>query len=153
MERKIKCGKMNLKLTVTIMSIWLVHLTSYGQDETLGRVKLKLKYMAYACGECYPEYSVVKILLPKKYSQFKWLKGKDIYVDFSASENEELEKMRVTCAVCFFYDVEGILTKTQDARFILKPENYRVYERGKNCCAAMTKMLEEGRKESVNKIQ
>lgn len=143
---------MNLKsnVAVTIALVCIVPFSIYGQDKSLEKVKLKLQYMAYACGDCYPEYRVVKIIEPKNDKTANWLKGKDVNVDFSDKDEDRIESMRGNCAICFYYEVEGALVRKDSAKLVLVPMNYKMYEKSKGCCDKMTKALEEGRKKSSN---
>jgi hypothetical protein len=105
--------------------------------------------MAYACGDCYAQYKVLKVLSPTTGTELEWLKDKDIYVQFSDSTSAEIEKMKLTCETCFLYEVEGMLKK-EDSKITLLAQGYRAYEKYKNCCLKRTKRLEAGRRKSLN---
>ena len=108
-------------------------------------IRIKTQYMSYACGECYPQYHILKILSTKQDKRdFKYLIGKDIHIEFNGKAKTEIEQQMEECPICFFYEVSGVITK-KDTTIALIASDYRMYDRFKNCCNDFRKRISDGR--------
>ncbi len=97
-------------------------------------VQLQLKDMAYACGDCYPNYRIDKVFFSEENSkvQASYL-NKEIYVDFVGKNiKNQLEKM--TCsATCYTYVLYGVLKQNGYGMLKLEATGGKISVNSK-CC-------------------
>jgi hypothetical protein len=75
------------------------------------KVRLKCRYMAYACGECEPQYRIEEIskVYKGKVNRAAIL-GKDVKVVFKSHIFEKkLDSMVAPCAICYDFYIDGDL--------------------------------------------
>jgi len=97
-----------------------------------GKMKIKCHYMAYACGDCYPQYHVDSII---KGEAMVDILGTDLLLVFNKPGLEtSLEEQTWRCKICYDFYLTGELKKS------VAKGNYFVVERGgykmrfKECC-------------------
>jgi hypothetical protein len=67
--------------------------------------------MAYACGDCYPQFRVDSILYPNESK--KALVEQDVYLVYKNNGRETpLEQMVDSCWICYQYRVDGQLVES-----------------------------------------
>jgi hypothetical protein len=94
-------------------------------------ITIKCRYMAYACGDCHPQYRVEKILGPR--SSYGEILNTDIVVHFVSAEQSRVIDNEVSkCAICFDYFFTGRLKKNLNGTFF-QVESYKLVKR-KKCC-------------------
>ena len=96
-------------------------------------VSVKCVYMAYACGDCYPQYSVSEVL-PS--SLDKKLLKKDIDIEFASKEQEEEFKKQIgVCGICHTYDFKGDLYySNKKGCYVIKLGEYKLKLKDEKCC-------------------
>ena len=95
-------------------------------------IQLQCRYMAYACGDCYPQYQVEKVFEGRAAQQE--LLGKDIYLEFEDEQKQrEFEGLEANCAFCFLYKLRGDLRHSFAKGYILKVKEYHL-EETPGCC-------------------
>src|SRR6266498_4508249 len=97
--------------------------------------KLEFSYMAYACGDCYAQYKVNRILRPEK-NELKDLVGTDIKVIFKEDKLEKrIDSLTGKCAICYNYYFVGTLTKKRNnSYYILSADSCNFSLRDSTCC-------------------
>ena len=96
-------------------------------------VEVKTVYMAYACGECYPQYSVIQV---QPASLKKELHQQDIDIEFKDKKQADMFEEKVgLCARCFVYDFKGDLyySGKKDC-YVIKLSEYHLKLTDKECC-------------------
>lgn len=94
-------------------------------------VKIKCTYMAYACGDCYPQFRIDDI-----YSDNgnKLIKGEDVYLKIiDNGEEKKLEEKIDSCWICYDYYIDGKATKHLFGSKTVLISKYHIILR-KNCC-------------------
>jgi hypothetical protein len=87
--------------------------------------------MAYACGECQPQYKITEVF-DKKY---QFLKGTDIDIDFKKFKLDSIEKQTSDCAICYDYYLTGNLRYNRFSKTYLIQVQEGYYKlRFQNCC-------------------
>lgn len=96
-------------------------------------VSVKCMYMAYACGDCYPQYNVRDV---SPLSLKKQLLKKDIDIEFaSEGQEEEFKKNVGICGICYMYDFKGHLFYSKKKKcFVIKLDDYKLKLKDKKCC-------------------
>lgn len=96
-------------------------------------VSVKCMYMAYACGDCYPQYNV-RDVYPSSLRQ-KLLK-KDIDIEFASKEQEkEFIKKVGICRICYKFDFNGDLFYSEKKNcYVIKLDSYKIQLMDKKCC-------------------
>jgi hypothetical protein len=122
---------MKIKVLAFIFSI----LVYWGcTTKSIGEIKLRCSYMAYACGDCYTQFKVDSVLSVNDES--KGLLGQDIsiYIEENGAI-VPLEQKVDKCWICYDYYVSGYLEKQwfiSYNKFIAK--NYDLVLRSPDCC-------------------
>lgn len=98
-------------------------------------VRLKCLYMAYACGDCYPQYKIQELYEPKTYG--REIIGKDLDVSFESREEESKFEQEVgACGICYSYDFKGNLSYSYRKKcYELKVFSYSLKMENKDCCS------------------
>lgn len=96
-------------------------------------VRVTCMYMAYACGDCYPQYNVENVL-PS--SLEKKLLNNDIDIEFASKEQEQLFKKKVgRCRICYKFDFKGDLFYSEKKNcYVIKLGNYKMQLKDNKCC-------------------
>lgn len=96
-------------------------------------VEIKFRYMAYACGDCYPQYRI-EAIKPMDSSLNKFLK-KEVSVEFSSLEQEKaVKKQGADCMICCDFFFTGHLKKSIYKGTFFKVEKARV-DVNESCCS------------------
>ena len=94
---------------------------------------IKFHYMAYACGDCYPQWRVDSSFAVKK--GLKELTGVDFYVNHKGRRIEELISDSVSkCMICYDFYFTGFLKKTLSNRYKFDTDSFKMELRSKDCC-------------------
>jgi len=93
----------------TILIITLSFLLWFARDK--GEVvTVKCTYMMYACGDCQPQYNIVDVVSSSQELDSKRLIGRDIYVEFNKSSDQDLVD-NSKCIICHVFELTGTLNK------------------------------------------
>lgn len=115
-----------------ICSLALDYYFMFGERVIKKNTTLSCNYMAYACGDCYPQYKVEKApgVLEKK------LLNKDIMIAFSSQIQEDKFNRQVQrCAICYNYKLTGDLYYSNRYKcYLLQVINYKITETFRGCC-------------------
>ena len=76
--------------------------------KTIRNVHVRCQYMAYACGDCTPQYRIIEV-----YNPLEWkdeLIGKEMNIRFEGKPEEEMYDEKVyDCMICYWYEFQGDL--------------------------------------------
>ena len=125
---------MKLKVSIALLIILIVSAVLYFKsfDASKGKVKLKCYYMAYACGDCYPQYRIDKILEGNLDTSYL---GKEISLEFEIPEKEsELDNKTGRCITCYDFYLTGLLKRSKTKGIYLLTEEAEAKLRNKSCC-------------------
>lgn len=73
-------------------------------------VCIKLSYMAYACGDCYPQYRIDSVLYSREIDKSFYL-NKEVYVEFVAESLRKQTEAFDCSGQCYSYLISGILKR------------------------------------------
>ena len=118
-------------LLIIVLSI-IAGIYLYSKDQHIGPVKAKLHYMAYACGDCYPQYNVKSI--ESSITDLPKLKNQQIHLEFTEEMEKEINSIVEKCTICFDYDVSGVLFKRRNGEYMIKVEEYELNKTFEGCC-------------------
>jgi hypothetical protein len=105
-----------------------VYFEKSGQSMTI-----KCHYMAYACGDCYPQWQIDSNFAIQK--GLKELIEKDLYVDRHGTAIEELiTDSTSNCMICYDFYFTGLLLKTLGGRYRFKTNNFKMELKFPDCC-------------------
>lgn len=128
MNRKWKAACILAILTALALDYYFM----FGERIIKKNTTLSCHFMAYACGDCYPQYKVEKAPgeLEKK------LLGKDIMISFNSwIQEEKFLKQVERCAICYNYNLTGNLYYSNRYKcYLLKVINYKMTETFRGCC-------------------
>lgn len=94
---------------------------------------IKCHYMAYACGDCYPQWNIDSSFAVA--NSLKELIEKDIYVNYKGKEVEESIPDSVDkCIICYDFYFTGTLKKTLSDKYKFEVENFKMELRFPDCC-------------------
>jgi hypothetical protein len=97
-------------------------------------IKIKCNYMAYACGDCYPQYKVNEILEGGSEEVNKIL-NTEIIVKFEDKKMEQkLDKSTAKCVICYNFTFTGDLkhSSKNGTYLIAKTAEYKL--KNDSCC-------------------
>lgn len=84
-------------------------------------VVFKFQYMAYACGDCYPQYNLKAVLQSKK--NLENLVCEDFDISFkSAALEKQIEKETEECAICYDYIYTGYIKYAWSRGYLFEVE-------------------------------
>ncbi|MCB9230533.1 MAG: hypothetical protein H6581_02645 [Bacteroidia bacterium] len=91
--------------------------------------------MAYACGDCFPQYKVEEVNPVEGIGNE--LKGKEIEVRFVSNDTEaNYEKEAGACMICYTHIFKGKLTKSiWKDNWIFWAEEYSLSLLSNSCCS------------------
>jgi hypothetical protein len=98
-------------------------------------VSVQLSYMAYACGDCFPQYRVDKVL-SSEYNDKTYLYNKEIDVQFVGENlNQQIEELdKLGCSgTCYIYTLSGVLKRNGFGMFKLEAFDGQI-DVDKDCC-------------------
>lgn len=100
----------------------------------VGSVKVKCVYMAYACGDCTPQYQVIEVIKPVSLKD-KFLK-QDIEIAFDDIQIENQFKKKIgNCSICYYYEFYGNMKYERKRKcYVLNIEQYNLVLKNKECC-------------------
>jgi hypothetical protein len=94
---------------------------------------IKCHYMAYACGDCYPQWHIDSSFAVEK--DMKELIEKDIYVIYKGRQVEESMPDSVDkCIICYDFYFTGLLKKTLSDKHKFVVDSFQMRLRFPNCC-------------------
>lgn len=122
--------KLNFKYLFIAIVILLIPFIYY-KYFTYSNVKFKCRYMAYACGDCFPQYKVDTIYLDSKMI----LKiGDDVNLKyFKNGSYLEISEEKDSCWICYDYYIVGKMRNSFFNNRSVEVESYS-FELRKNCC-------------------
>lgn len=95
--------------------------------------EIKCHYMAYACGNCYPQWQIDSNFAVEK--GLNELIGKDIYVERNEIAIEELITDSTSkCMICYDFYFTGSLKKTLSSKYRFDAGSFQMELRFKDCC-------------------
>jgi uncharacterized membrane protein YGL010W len=120
-------------LFLVILTTAAVYFFTSAKYQIQKDVSVNCMYMGYACGDCYPQYNVSKVL-PS--SLEKKLLKKDIDIEFANKEQkEQFEKKVGICGICYIYEFKGNLYYSEKKNcFVIKLTDYNLKLKDEKCC-------------------
>ena len=89
--------------------------------------------MAYACGDCYPQYRIDEILEGNEANK-KLLKS-EINIEYKTAEIEnKLDKKVSKCIICYDFYFTGQIKRSKSKGLYLLAENVEAELRDNKCC-------------------
>lgn len=127
---------MKPKIFLGISFCILIGVIYYFSPKKISSEKLKIKcnYMAYACGDCYPQY-LVKEILEGENKEVSKIINTEIIIEYEDSTIEkEVDKNTAKCVICYDFVFTGILkySKIKGMYFIAQKVNYQL--KNDSCC-------------------
>jgi len=121
---------------IAILVLVLIGVAYYLFPKKLSDSKMKIKcnYMAYACGDCYPQYNVKEILEGDDQKTCKII-GTDLIVEFKDKTAEQIvDKNTAKCVICYDFVFTGNLKHSawKGTYFVADSVNYKL--RNDSCC-------------------
>ncbi len=99
------------------------------------QVTLKCRYMAYACGDCYPQYRVDEVIIPSSGNLQEDMLKKEISVFYKAKELENhISKETSKCIICYDFYFSGELKQSASKGYFLEVDSAKI-ELRPNCCS------------------
>jgi len=101
---------------------------------SVSKVKIQCNYMAYACGDCYPQYRVNEILEGNNNEVDKIL-NTELIVEFEDKKMEqEMDKNTAKCVICYNFTFTGDLkySKSKGKYFVAQTVDYQL--KNDSCC-------------------
>ena len=96
-------------------------------------IAIKCDYMAYACGDCYPQWHIDSGFAMEK--GLRALIGKDIYVERNGIALEELiSDSTGNCMICYDFYLTGSLKKTLSNKYKFEVDSCQMKLRTSDCC-------------------
>jgi hypothetical protein len=98
-------------------------------------VIIKCRYMAYACGDCYPQYRVDEVINSLSEKTKETILKQDISVFYEKKELENsIDKQTSKCVICFNFYFTGVLKHSKSKGYFLDVSDAKA-ELKPNCCA------------------
>jgi len=98
-----------------------------------GTMTTKCRYMAYACGDCYPQWKIDSGFAVE--NGLKDLIEKDIYVNSKGKQMEESVPDSVSkCIICYDFYFTGLLRETLSDKHKFEANGFKMELRVKDCC-------------------
>ncbi len=98
-----------------------------------GTMTIKCRYMAYACGDCYPQWKIDSGFAMEK--GLKELIGRDIYVERNGIPIEEsITDSASKCMICYDFYFTGSMKKTLSSKYRFDADSFQMGLRFKDCC-------------------
>ncbi len=101
-------------------------------------IELVCKWQGYACGDCYPQFKVYKII--SSYDKRNNILNKDIHIKKNINGryfdiDYGLNKRVPRCMICYTFVVKGSLYyNIWKNEYTLRTKKYRYYIENKECC-------------------
>jgi hypothetical protein len=96
-------------LAGTLLVTLFIGFKSHFQKQSR-KANVKCRYMAYACGECEPQYKIVEVIKGFDLNKQKLI-NKDIKVVFKSSSLEsKIDSLTQKCAICYDFLFYGDLS-------------------------------------------
>ena len=115
-----------------LFGAWKAYDGVYFRKNT-GNMTIKCHYMAYACGDCYPQWQIDSSFAAE--NDLKDLKEKDIYVYYKGEQVEEsLPDSISKCMICYDFYFTGLLKKTLSDKHKFETNSFKMELRFKDCC-------------------
>jgi hypothetical protein len=94
---------------------------------------IKCHYMAYPCGDCYPQWQIDSNYAAE--NGLKELIKKDIYINRNGQAVEGLISDSTSkCMICYDFYFTGSMKKTLSGKFKFDTDNFKMELRFKGCC-------------------
>jgi hypothetical protein len=101
-------------------------------DQARESITVEFRYMQYACGDCYPQWNVQKVIGDGK-ADSKY-KGRDMQVYFQQKELYDILKTNdQNCIICFQFIVKGKVEKTLSGKYRFLADEYKMIK-NEECC-------------------
>jgi len=89
--------------------------------------------MAYACGDCYPQWHIDLSFGAE--NDFKNLIEKELYVNYKGKEVEESLPDSVNkCIICYDFYFTGLIKKTLSDKLKFETDSFKMKLRFPDCC-------------------
>jgi len=96
-------------------------------------LSIKCHYMAYACGDCYPQWHIDLSFGAE--NDFKNLIEKELYVNYKGKEVEESLPDSVNkCIICYDFYFTGLIKKTLSDKLKFETDSFKMKLRFPDCC-------------------
>jgi hypothetical protein len=120
--------------TVLLATIVIFGIRGYRQTVS-SKAKIKCWYMAYACGECWPQYRIKDVFSVSNVTK-KELLNKDVRVIFKSEKLEKkIDSLTYKCVVCYDFYIEGELSYIPAKKYYeIKADTCVTKLRDKECC-------------------
>jgi len=96
-----------------------------------GAMTIKCHYMAYACGDCYPQWKIDSGFAVE--NGLKDLIEKDIYVNYKGKQIGEPDSIN-KCMICYDFYFTGLLKKTLSDKLKFEAASIQTKLRFPGCC-------------------
>lgn len=127
-----------------ILFFWLIilALTTFGFfgysyiPKTIDKeVLIKCRYMAYACGDCYPQYRVDDIIKSSSERTNQLIYKREISVFYDSKKLESsISRETSKCTICFEFYLSGVLKHSKSKGYFLEVNSANVILKP-NCCS------------------
>ena len=114
-----------MKIKIIIISLAIIIVGGLGvyylvpYKVTRDKVRVKFRYMGYACGDCEAQYNILEI----SDKRYRYLKGVDVYIDFKAYKLEYVETQTAPYATtCYYYFTGYIKYNRLLKQYLMQPE-------------------------------
>jgi hypothetical protein len=125
---------MRVKFLYFLIPVILLIIYFFPVNTSKGKMKIKCRNMAYACGDCYPQYRVLEILQNQN-EESKKILNKELKIEFESEKIEkDLDVNTSRCLICYDFYFTGVLKKSfhKGAYFIVETVNYKL--KNDSCC-------------------
>lgn len=124
------------KFLILITLLFLAVSSYYFIPKTVSdrKIKIKCSYMAYACGNCYPQYHVKQIVIGKNKAT-EMILDTDLHIEFN---DEKIKKKLISqtskCMICYDFYFIGELKKTPVKGYYFISESVEYKLKDTSCC-------------------
>ena len=94
---------------------------------------IKCRYMAYACGDCYPQWHTDSSFVAE--NDLKELIEENFYVVYKGKQVEESLPDSVNkCIICYDFYFTGLMKKTLSGKHKFETDSFQVKMESPDCC-------------------
>ena len=102
-------------------------------DKNKHALTIKCHYMAYACGDCYPQWRIDSSFAVE--NRMKELIEKDLFVIYKGKQFEEsLPDSVGRCMICYDFYFTGFLKKTMSDKYRFEVDSFQIGTEQPDCC-------------------
>ena len=126
--------KFKILYVVFICAIGLIFYLLVPKNLSDDNVKIKCNYMAYACGDCYPQFKV-KDIIQGNNSEVKKILDSEIEVVFTDDKLQEaVDKGTYKCVICYDFIFTGNLKKSFRKGTYFLAHTVKIKLKNDSCC-------------------